>query len=100
MGAEAALRRRTAGGISKRVHKFLDDEEEQAQIVLECEEEREMMGKKNTNTVIRGSRAVTSERTRARGRGATQEERKRSRASFKGWDTRLENAANTKRTHA
>ena len=66
------------------------------------------MGNKDSksNTVNRGSRAVTSERMRARGRGETQEERKRSRAAFKGWDTRLENVAlatlsNTKnRTHA
>jgi len=50
------------------------------------------MGTKS-NTVSRGSRAVASERTRARGRGETQEDRKRSRAAFKGWDTRLENAA-------
>lgn len=45
----------------------------------------------NTLSDYRGGRAVQSQRTRARGRGATPEERKRSRAAFKGWDTRLAN---------
>ncbi len=43
--------------------------------------------------VVRGDRAVQSERVRNRGRGETALDRKRSRASFKGWDTRLQKAA-------